>query len=381
MSGTYGQAAQRALNTATWQVIWHAGIRGDRGLAVDEAALDWVASRPDAAVLHLYQFDPACVVIGYHQDPRTEADMDACRSLGIDIHRRLTGGGSILMGPGQLGLALALPRAAVSTAGGFGPVFDLLSQGIIWALRQYGVESVLRPKNDLAVNGRKICGVGAYTDAAGMLMFHASTLVDFDYDLMMRVLHIPEAKYRDKFIERARQGMTTLTNEVGGHVDVEEFAAAVTEGYRITLGISTELAPLSAAQSDDVEKIAAERYRDPGWLHLGSRPGSRYTQAARKSAGGMLLVRIWKKDDRISELQLRGDFFAERGVIEAVEDALRGASALEVRSRVAETLPADRLWLVGVDDITAVVRKALDRDGVQGGTSATACFFPRQEVG
>jgi lipoate-protein ligase A len=84
---------------------------------------------------------------------------------------RLTGGGSILMGPGQLGLALAPPRAAVSTAGGFGA-------GVRGAERRHrrgaarrGVESVLRPKNDLAVGGRKICGVDAYTDAAGMLLF------------------------------------------------------------------------------------------------------------------------------------------------------------------------------------------------------------------
>lgn len=380
MTQTGPQMASPRLTAGACQVVWHPGIPGDRGLAVDEAALSWVAARPDTAVLHLYRFNPAAVVIGYHQDPRTEADMDACRSRGIEMHRRLTGGGSILMGEGQLGLALALPRSAVSTAGGFGPVFELLSQGIIWALRRYGVESILRPKNDLAVDGRKICGVGAYTDAAGMLMFHASTLVDFDYDLMMQVLHIPEAKYRDKFIQRAREGMTTLNDQVGRSVDVGEFATAVEEGYRVTLGIDARRTPLSEAQLGDVERIAAQRYRDPGWLHLGSRPGTHFSQAASKTPGGMLLVRCWQRDGRICELQLRGDFFAEMGVVEAVEEALRGASSAEVHGRVAAVLPADRMWLVGVDDITALVREAMGRDGVEGGTSATACFFVREQV-
>jgi len=43
---------------------------------------------------------------------------------------------------------------------------------------------------------------------------------------------------------------------------------------------------------------------------------------------------------------------------------------------------AARLLLLGllIADGSEVC-KALDRDGVQGGTSATACFFPRQEVG
>ncbi|HEY2705287.1 MAG TPA: biotin/lipoate A/B protein ligase family protein, partial [Candidatus Dormibacteraeota bacterium] len=260
----------------TWTSLWHGGIRGDLGLAVDEAALGWVAAPGgnDRGVLHLYRFDPPAVVIGYHQDPRTEADLAACAARGVEVHRRLTGGGCILMGPGQLGLALALPRAAVSTAGGFGPVFAALSGGIIRALRRHGVESVLRPKNDLAVGGRKICGVGAYTDAAGMLLFHASTLVDADIDVMLEVLRIPDAKHRDKFVAHAREGMTTLREQTGREVSVEEFAADVEDGYREALGVRVERGELEPERWEDVERLAASRYRDPGWLHLGGSPGS-----------------------------------------------------------------------------------------------------------
>jgi lipoate---protein ligase len=373
-----GHRRPRDLAAAgAWTSLWHAGIRGDLGLAIDEAALAWVAATPDRAFLHLYRFDPPCVVIGYHQDPRAEADAAACRERGIAVHRRLTGGGSILMGPGQLGLALVLPRSAVSTAGGFGPVFEALSGGIIWALRRHGVESVLRPKNDLAVDGRKICGVGAYTDAAGMLLFHASTLVDFDDELMMEVLRIPEAKFRDKFVAQARQGMTTLREQTGRPVEVEELAADVEEGYRRTLGVSVERGGLDDRQWRDVEGIAAGRYRDPGWLHLGGRPGTEFTQVARKTAGGMVVVRCWREHDRVRELQLRGDFFAERGVVEAIEAALRGATAAEARDRVAAALPADHLWLVTADDLAALVAEALSTSGVEGGRGATACFFPR----
>jgi lipoate-protein ligase A len=361
----------------TWTSLWHPGIRGDLGLAVDEAALGWVAasSRVDIGILHLYRFDPAAVVIGYHQDPRTETDLAACAAGGVEVHRRLTGGGSILMGPGQLGLALALPRAAVSTAGGFGPVFEALSGGIVQALRRHGVESVLRPKNDLAVGGRKICGVGAYTDAAGMLLFHASTLVDVDFDLMLEVLRIPDAKHRDKFVAHAREGMTTLREQAGRDVSVEEFAAEVEEGYREALGVRVERGVLDAKRWGDVERLAT-RYRDPGWLHLGGRPGSQFTQVARKTRGGMVVVRCWQEGGRVRELQLRGDFFAERGVVECIEAALRGATAADARERVAAALPPDDLWLVTAADVAGLVRDALAATGVDGGRSATACFLP-----
>ncbi len=366
----------------TWTSLWHGGIRGDLGLAVDEAALGWVAAPggDDRGVLHLYRFDPPAVVIGYHQDPRTEADLAACAARGVEVHRRLTGGGCILMGPGQLGLALALPRAAVSTAGGFGPVFAALSGGIIHALRRHGVESVLRPKNDLAVDGRKICGVGAYTDAAGMLLFHASTLVDVDFDVMLEVLRIPDAKHRDKFVAHAREGMTTLREQTGGNVSVEEFAADVEDGYREALGVEVERGVLDPERWADVERLAATRYRDPGWLHLGGSPGSQFTQVARKTRGGMVVVRCWQEDGRVRELQLRGDFFAERGVVESLEAALRGATAADARERVAAVLPADDLWLVTAEDVAGLVADALAATGVDGGRSATACFLPVEAV-
>jgi len=357
-----------------WTSLWHPGIRGDLGLAVDEAALGWVAQEPDTAVLHLYRFDPAAVVIGYHQDVRTEADVAACRERGIELHRRLTGGGSILMGEGQLGLALALPRSAVSTAGGFGPVFEALSGGIIEALRRHGVESILRPKNDLAVNGRKICGVGAYTDAAGMLLFHASTLVGIDLDLMLEVLRIPDAKLRDKLIASVREGMTTLRAEAGADISVEEFAADVEDGYRRSLGVRLDRVELDPVRWEDVERLAATRYRDPGWLHLGSRPGTQFTQVARRTPGGMVVIRCWQEAGRVRELQLRGDFFAERGVVDAIEAALRGATPSDARERVAAVLPAGDMWLVTADDVASLVGDALRADGVEGGRAATACF-------
>ena len=286
------------------------------------------------------------MVIGYHQDIRTEADAAACRERGIDLHRRLTGGGSILMGEGQLGLALAMPRSAVSTAGGFGPVFEALSGGIIDALRHHGVESVLRPKNDLAVDGRKICGVGAYTDAAGMLLFHASILVGIDLDLMLEVLRIPDAKLRDKMIASVREGMTTLRAEAGADVSVEEFAAGVEDGYRRSLGVRLDRVELDPVRVEDVERLAATRYRDPGWLHLGSRPGTQFTQVARRTVGGMVVVRCWQEAGRVRELQLRGDFFAERGVVDAIEGALRGATA-ERRPRARRRGPPPRRHVAG----------------------------------
>ena len=213
-----------------------------------------------------------------------------------------------------------------------------------------------------------------------MLLFHASTLVDVDFDLMMEVLRIPEAKHRDKFVAHARQGMTTLCEQTGRDVSVEQLAADIEDGYRETLGVHIERGEVDAAQWKDVERLAASRYRDPGWLHLGGRPGAQFTQVARKTPGGMVVVRCWQEEGRVRELQLRGDFFAERGVVETVEAALRGATAADARARVAAVLPEDDLWLVSAKDIAALVGDALAATGVDGGRSATACFLPL-EVG
>ncbi len=56
-------------------------------------------------------------MIGRHQALSQEVKLDWCRANGLEIARRITGGGALFMGPGLLGWELVFARATLGPSG------------------------------------------------------------------------------------------------------------------------------------------------------------------------------------------------------------------------------------------------------------------------
>ena len=89
-----------------WRYIADDAVSASFGLAADE----YMAQRPTGEpVLRLYTYRSHCGLIGRFQRLDAEIHVDYCRKAGIALNRRATGGGAILMGRNQLGLAITIP--------------------------------------------------------------------------------------------------------------------------------------------------------------------------------------------------------------------------------------------------------------------------------
>ncbi len=77
-------------------------------LACDEALLEKCEQGYDQEILRFWEPPSVFVVLGYSNSAGTEINQDACRSAGIPILRRNSGGGAVVQGPGCLDYALIL---------------------------------------------------------------------------------------------------------------------------------------------------------------------------------------------------------------------------------------------------------------------------------
>ena len=91
------------------------------------------------------------VVIGRGQDPEREIDIDRCRADGIPIHRRLSGGGAVVLAPGMVVVALRLPPGGHDADRIFGAVNAVLAPAVQDCC---GVLPRCRGHGDLAVTDR-----------------------------------------------------------------------------------------------------------------------------------------------------------------------------------------------------------------------------------
>lgn len=307
-----------------WRYIEEDGISADYGLATDEYLVDayFGGDSDKKTALRLYTYRNHCGLVGRFQNIRAELDLDFCRSHDIQIGRRTTGGGAILMGSGQLGLCLASsgPFEKITTKN----VFQKFSEPLVAALAALGIEARFRPKNDLEVDGRKIAGLGLYVNPHGAIQFHASLLVDLDVPLMLKVLQIPMQKISDKeLIASVEQRITTVSKLLERKVDTAEVRKLVKKAFTNCFDVTLDSEPVTAEEKEAIDVLARDKYLSDDWIFQQSPPPDMNGMGLKKTPAGLLRTYVAMKGETIKSLLITGDFFDHGETFNKIEAALK----------------------------------------------------------
>lgn len=317
-----------------WRYLEDDGAGAAAGLAADEAMMQGYGrgeTRTDAASLRLYTYRAHCALVGRYQNLDAEVDTGFCAAHGVEVGRRPTGGGAILMGPGQLGVAVACRAAAEETPR---ETLRRFAEGVVLGLRGLGVEAAFRSKNDLEVEGRKIAGLGLYLDPRGAVLFHTSILVDLDVDLMLRVLHIPGAKHSDKAIQRVGERVTTVSRELGTDLVATDVRGEIRAGFAKTFGAELVAGGLDAAEQKRRDELIRDRFGNDEWIHERSPQRDARGSALLKTPAGLVRVYVGLHGETIKSALVAGDFNVLPPGVARLEAALRWCRA--DRDRVDE---------------------------------------------
>ena len=110
-------------------------------MAIDEAILLAQKAQPNPT-LRFYEWSSPAFSFGYFQDIASEADVEACRADGIELVKRITGGGTVVHG-WELTYTLILPRAAAEMD--ISEAYQRIGQSLVKAFQKLGVPgAVLR---------------------------------------------------------------------------------------------------------------------------------------------------------------------------------------------------------------------------------------------
>ncbi len=310
-----------------WRFLTGESVGAAEGLAADEALMLRYGrdEHPTSeATLRLYTYRSHCALVGRYQNLEDEVDLDACEARGVQHGRRPTGGGAILMGAAQLGVAVCTRAPA-----GIAPkeLLRRYADGVIAGLSRLGIDATFRSKNDLEVGGRKIAGLGLYVDDRGALLFHTSLLADLDIPLMLEVLKIPGAKLSDKAVERVADRVTTVSRELGRTVAALDIRDEIRAGFVAALGLELFPGEMEVAEQDRRDALVSEKYANGQWIRQRSPlPDVRGT-ASLKTPEGFVRVYVGVHGDTIKSLLVAGDFNTLPSGVSRLEAALRWSRA------------------------------------------------------
>jgi lipoate---protein ligase len=349
--------------------------RAAENLALNRALLEAHQEGASPHTLRFLRFTP-CALVGFHQSVEQELRSDYCHEQGIDIQRRITGGGAIYFDETQIGWELYLDKRFLGSAE-MPRIAQRICEAAARGISALGVDARFRPRNDIEVDGRKVSGTGGAFDGDSVL-YQGTLLIDFDVERMLRVLRIPAEKLSDKAISSARERVANLKDLLGELPSFEtvqrSLARSFAETFEVQLDWAEGLNPVE-------ERKFAEALVDmdtPEWVYQHHRPAAEtgLLEGLHKAPGGLMraALALDHARDRIKQVWITGDFFVKPGrTVVDLEASLRDTPVQELESNVRRFFAANpaEMLMLSPDDFLTVLRNALAKTTVAFPGAAT----------
>jgi lipoate-protein ligase A len=225
---------------------------GPWNMALDEVLL---MNLPDhgTPILRLYGWEPPAVSIGYFQSIDEEVDVSNCKHTGVDVVRRITGGGAVLH---EFELTYSFITKIYPT--NIMESYNLICDPVVMCLNRLGFSAKYVPLNDIIIDNKKVSG-NAQTRKDNTLLQHGTILLDVDFDKMFSVLKVPPEKIRDKMINDVKARVMGLRKTF------EEIAQSLKESFAEKFGAQILADTLTTKEREESKKLAIEKYSSHQW--------------------------------------------------------------------------------------------------------------------
>ncbi len=302
------------------------------------------------------------VCIGFHQNVEQDVDLAFCGKKAIPVFRREVGGGAVYLDGGQLFFQLVLRPDNPCIPASKEAFYRKFLEPVVGIYRRLGIPAAYKPINDVVAGSRKISGSGVGEIGDGVV-FVGNLIVDFNYEMMARVLKVPDEKFRDKVHKTLVENLSTIRRELG-----DAGAAAWTEERLNALMIEAFaklLGPFETAAVDPALRSRMDALRplmlSDSWLvqrrgrgagrDIRIRAGLHLLHRVHKACGGLLRADFELKEGRFSGVSISGDFFCyPPDAIRLLEAGLDGRLPSDVREIVRDLSARQVLEIPGVNE-------------------------------
>ena len=271
--------------TVKWRVINSGIARAAENMAVDEAMLHAHAAGDVPPTIRFYGWQPAAMSIGYFQKASAEVDVEKCRSEGIDVVRRLTGGRAVLHDE-EFTYSVVVREDYPLLPATITASYRYLSEGLLTGLQSLGIDAHMNiptaaygqskhhsssaacfdaPSHyEITVQGRKLVG-SAQVRKEGVVLQHGSILLTFNPAKVASLFNLPSTEKKQQLAQILGKRAVSIKEALGKEVAWEDLCQAMTAGFAQTLGAQVETGQLSDKEEAAANELAAAKYNCDSW--------------------------------------------------------------------------------------------------------------------
>jgi lipoate-protein ligase A len=253
-------------------------------MALDEAGIILLSQGKISPTIRFYGWKPPGLSIGYLQSV-SGINEDACKTFGVEIVRRITGGRAVLHDD-ELTYSLLVPEAYSQFSQSVLDTYKYISNGILYSLKHLGItacmndlartgRNALNPHNsdmcfdtssryEVVVNGKKLVG-SAQCRKYGVLLQHGSVINSFDTEKFFSLFRFTRLEQRERMKEIFLQKATSIQDILGYRHSFDTLAGAFTKGFQEGLKIDLEPDEPTKEELHMAQMLIEEKYADKAW--------------------------------------------------------------------------------------------------------------------
>ncbi len=233
-------------------------ISSNRDIYFNLALEEYLLMHKEQDYFVLWQSKP-CVVVGKHQNTLAEINYRYIKENGIQVARRLSGGGTVYHDEGNLNftfIANGEPGRLVDFKRFIKPAVDFLGT--------LGLKSDQGLKNEILIHGKKISGNAEHV-YKNRVLHHGTLLFNSNLRILRESLRVVPGRYIDKAVQSNRSPVINISDCLNEELDISIFEHAFFDFMLFFEG--GERTELSLEELPAIEELAGAKYRTWSWIY------------------------------------------------------------------------------------------------------------------
>ncbi len=256
------------------------------------------------------------IIVGKNQNTLAEINNRYVEEQGIQVVRRITGGGAVYHDLNNLNYTIIANEE--EGEGTFD--FKTFSQPVIETLAELGVKAEFTGRNDITIGGRKICG-NAQAYHHGRVMHHGCLLFDTDLTVLSRALEPSKEVVEAKGVKSVRSRVDNILPNLPVKITVQQFADNLLNQMKQRYPEMVSY-HFSEEELQAIEQTRREKFGNWQW-NFGTNPVAEVVRE-RRFTGGKVQVFLNLRKGRIADIRFFGTFFGREADLTPLEEQLQG---------------------------------------------------------
>lgn len=273
------------------------------------------------------------IVVGKHQNTAGEINAAFVKEHGINVVRRLSGGGAVYHDLGNVNYTFIMDAGKSNELD-----ISAFCKPVVDALRPLGITAEISGRNDITIDGKKFSGNSQYLKD-GRVMHHGTIMYNSNLDTVEKALCVSEDKIMSKGVCSVRSRVTNIADHMDKIISTEGFIARIRDSV---LDGDSETFQLCGKDIEAVNKLCNEKYSTWEW-NYGKSPRYTVRKERRIEGVGKIILDMNVENGVLTGFDSFGDFFGDGA--DNVSKAICGVRMSETELLSAlESVDVDKSW-------------------------------------